>query len=101
MSDKHLDEDLLLRPEEITRETLRSLIEAAEAGSARLNNWLIFGRPVIDGVVAEVSVPAPEAAAFVERVLSVPNFRPCLRGCVYGIIKLDGVNFKITAGRAN
>lgn len=102
MSDHaQIDESRLLRPYEISREALRALIKAAEAGSAKIVRWEIYGRPAIDGLVAEIEVPLARAGAFVQQVAAVAELRPCLRGCVYGIPVIDGLHFRVAAGQAN
>jgi hypothetical protein len=100
MSEKaKVDEGQLLKPYEISRETLKNLITAAEAGSARLVDWEIYGVPAISGLAAEVEVPVAQAGEFVQQVMALPHFRPRLCGQVFGIIKIDCLRFKITAGQ--
>lgn len=99
MSDKSFDDGLLLKPFELDRETLLGLIRATEAGSARLVDWQIYGRPAIDGLVAKVVVPVAEAGGLVQNIAALPSLRPRLGGFVYGIPRIDTLQLTIAAGR--
>jgi len=71
--------DSLVRPAELSRESLRMLIAHAERGGYRLVNWERFGQPRIDRAVATLEGPVGRAGSFVQDVFHTPNIRPRIR----------------------
>ena len=71
--------DSLVRPAELSHESLRTLIAHAERGGYRLVNWERFGQPRIDRVVATLEGPVGRAGSVVQDVFHTPKVRPRVR----------------------
>jgi hypothetical protein len=59
----------LSRPVELNKEELFHLVRAAEATSARILDWTIYGKPGIDRLRASFEVSPERLPAFIEGVI--------------------------------
>jgi hypothetical protein len=91
-----LSADALLKHSEISRDALRHLITAAEAGGWKLVDWERFGTPVIDRVVAGLEGPSKAAGAMVDNLIGLPGARTRIRDIFpKGIPVIDQVRIEV------
>jgi hypothetical protein len=89
----------LVHPGEISRESLRHLIELAQAGKWRLIHWERYGQPPItDRVRGTFEVPMDQAGKVVEGVFATPGMRSRIRDVFpKGIPVIDKVSVEFEA----
>ena len=59
----------LRQPVELDEKQLRSLVAAAEASSAKILDWTIFGKPGIDRLRASFEIAPDKLSSFIDSVI--------------------------------
>jgi|SRR5208283_501552 len=94
--------EVLLNRQELTRETLVSLIQVAEKNNMNIPWWEKYGQPAFDRVTAVFEGPAGNAGSVVQQVLAVKGLTAQVRLFPYGIPALTTVRIEIEgSGAAN
>ena len=100
-SEKHpIVPDVLLRPQEITRESLLSLIQVAEKLNVNIPWWEKYGQPKIDRLTAVFEGPAESAGAILQQVLAVKGIASHMRVFPRGIPAVTHVTILVEASGA-
>ena len=92
--------DTLLRPQEITRESLVALIEVAEKLNMEIPWWEKYGQPAFDRLVAVFEGPVENAGSVVQQVLGVKGVASQVRVFPRGIPAVTSVRVEIEASGA-
>jgi len=90
----------LLKPQEITRESLSALIQAAEKLNFTIPWWEKYGQPAFDRVVAVLEGPAESTGAVVQQIMAVKGIAPQIRVFPRGIPAVTAVRIEIEASGA-
>ena len=100
-SEKHsIVPDVLLRPQEITRESLVSLIQVAEKLNLNIPWWEKYGQPKIDRLVAVFEGPVESAGSIVQQVLAVKGIASHVRVFPRGIPAVTAVRIEVEVSGA-
>jgi hypothetical protein len=89
--------EALLRPQEITRESLVALIEVAEKLNMEIPWWEKYGQPAFDRLVAVFEGPVESAGSVVQQVLGVQGMAAQVRVFPRGIPAVTSVRVEIEA----
>jgi len=92
--------DTLLRPQEITRESLVALIELAEKFNMEIPWWEKYGQPAFDRLFAVFEGPVESAGSVVQQVLGVKGMASQVRVFPRGIPAVTRVRVEIEASGA-
>ncbi len=94
-----MSEEMFGKPSEVSKESLKQLINVTRAGGVSLLGWWTYGKPAIDIVNGVIHAKPDVAGKVIQELLTIDKLRLKVEGFPLGIINPELIEIRFSTPR--